>query len=197
MPYRIIIAITLSLALAGCAKNYETVETRTDDGQVERFQRRKKDSARHGLYQKINASGTVIEEAHYVNDTLDGEHTFFFPTGKVESVERFRKGVFHGKYQKYHDNGQLELEQEFVDGQLTGLSVRYYPNGQLREKVTLRDNEENGPFTEYHENGQLRTEGTYADGPNEQGELKEYDEAGQLIRIADCVNGKCTTRWKK
>ena len=74
---------------------------------------------------------------------------------------------------------------------------RYYKNKQTREVVLFKNNDENGPFVEYYENGQLKAEGTYKGGDNEDGELKLYDENGVLIKIADCVMGRCKTRWKK
>ncbi len=184
-----------------CKENpVETVESRDAQGQLERYQRRKKDYAKEGLYQRFAPDGQLIEEAHYANDTLDGERKYFFPGGKVESIEHYRLGQYHGKYQKFYENDRLYIDQEFVDGAMQGLSLAYYPNGVLKEKVTIRDNDENGPFWEYWENGNIHFEGTYLptdEGSTEQGELKEYDEAGQLIRIADCNKGVCLTRWKK
>ena len=194
-------AAGLLLALISCRQsNVETTETRDAEGRIERFQRRKTDFAKEGLYQKFAADGKLLEEAHYRNDTLDGERKYFYPNGAVESVERYQRGAYHGKYQKYYENGQLQVEQEFVNGAMQGFSLRYYPNGTLQEKVAIRDNEENGPFQEYWENGNLKTEGTYQpseDGSLEQGEIREYDENGQLVRIADCNKGVCVTRWKR
>lgn len=180
--------------------NLETVESRDAEGWLERWQRNKTDFAKEGLYQRFSPDGTIAEEARYVHDSLDGERKFFFPNGRVESVEHYRNGVFHGKYRKYDENGNLLVEQEFTDGAMQGLSLVYYPNGVLKEKYTIRDNEEDGPFQEFYENGNIRTEGTYGpgkDGTAEQGELKEYDENGQLVRIADCRDGICLTKWKK
>ncbi len=178
----------------------ETIEHRNERGHLERFERRKKDFAKEGLYQRFSDTGKLLEEARYVNDTLDGERKYFYLGGDVESIEHYKKGVYHGKYQKFYETGTLQVEQEFVNGELEGWSIGYYPNGAVKEKVTLRHNEEDGPFMEYYENGVLKTEGTYIPGddlPLEQGELREYDEAGQLIRIADCLSGVCHTRWKK
>ncbi|MEO6039976.1 MAG: toxin-antitoxin system YwqK family antitoxin, partial [Saprospiraceae bacterium] len=178
----------------------ETVETKDEQGRTERYQRRKKDFANEGLYQKLQADGKLLQEAHYVNDTLEGEYKYFRPTGKLESLERYTHGQLNGKFESYYENGQLQVEQIYVNGALQGLSIAYYPTGQLKEKVTLQNNEENGPFTEYYETGALKTEGRYTPGeefPLEQGELKEYDEQGQLVRIADCHDGVCLTKWKK
>ena len=200
--YSILPALFLTLLFqVFCTENpIETIENRDAEGQLERYQRRKKDYAKEGVYQRFSPNGQLIEEAHYTNDTLDGERKYFFPSGSVESIEHYRQGQYHGKYQKFYVNGQLNVEQEFVDGAMQGISVRYYPNGVVKEKVTIRDNDENGPFWEYWENGNIQFEGTYQpneEGSAEQGELKEYDENGQLIRIADCNNGVCLTRWKK
>ena len=181
------------LALCACSRDYETVENQTEDGQRERYQRRKRDAAKHGRYQRFYPDNSVAEEAHYANDTLDGERLLYFPDGSRDIVENYRGGVFHGKYKKYYPHGQVEIEQEYIDGAMQGESRRYYPDGQLAEVVQIRDNEENGPFKEYHENGQLKTEGTYLDGPFEQGELKEYDTTGALVRTSQCDRGRCRT----
>lgn len=192
----------LLLLAAFCTQNpIETTEAQNERGQLERWQRRKDNHAKEGLFQRFSVEGKIIEEARYLSDSLEGERKFFFPNGNVESIEHYRNNQIHGKFHAFYESGQLKIEQNFVNGALQGESIRYYPSGVLQEKVMLADNVENGPFWEYHENGQLKTEGKYAPDENgdgvEQGELKEYDESGQLIRIADCENGRCLTRWKK
>ena len=106
--------------------------------------------------------------------------------------------MLHGPFRKYYESGTLMLEQQFVQGVMQGLSVRYYPSGMVQERVTIVNNDENGPFQEYYENGNLKAEGTYSSTEEEtaleQGELREYDSQGKLIRVADCVDGRCTTR---
>ena len=189
------------LCQLNCGNNpVETVEHRDERGQLERFERRKKDYAKEGLYQRFSPSGQLLEEARYNNDTLNGERKYYYPNGTVESIEHYQKGVYHGKYQKFYEGGGIQIEQEFVNGVLEGSSIAYYPNGAVKEKVTMRNNEEEGPFTEYYENGVLKAEGRYIPGESvalEQGELREYDETGQLVRIADCQSGICRTKWKK
>ncbi|MFN0174111.1 MAG: toxin-antitoxin system YwqK family antitoxin [Saprospiraceae bacterium] len=195
-------ALLLFVFQAFCTPNpIETTEAKNDRGQLERWQRRKDNFAKEGLFQRFSPEGVLLEEANYRADSLDGERKFYSPQGKLESIERYQNNKIHGKFQGFYENGQLKIEQDFVEGALTGFSIRYHPNGKIQEKVLLKDNVENGPFSEYYENGNLKTEGTYApneDGDGlEEGELKEYDETGQLIRIADCKNGACLTRWKK
>ena len=189
------------LFFANCKENpLETVETRDDAGRLERYQRNKKDFAKEGLYQKLSPDGKLLEEAHYHGNILEGERKYFYPSGSVESIENYKNGQIHGQYRKFYENGTPRIEQNFVEGAMQGLSIRYHPTGAVEERVTMKDNEENGPFQEYYENGNLKVEGIYApmgdESALEQGELKEYDENGQLIRIADCTNGRCVTRWK-
>lgn len=195
---RFALAVFTALALlAACQSDIETVENRDEHGRLERYQRRKKDFAKEGLYERFHQTGYRLESAHYTNDSLDGERKFFFPNGNVESIEHFRRGVYHGKYQKFYESGQLELEQDYVNGALQGTSTAWYPNGTLKEKVTLRDNEENGPFTEWYANGNLKAEGAYLGGDNEHGLLKLYDTLGQLERTMECQMGACRTTWAR
>ena len=202
IPFFSALVLGLSILFNTACKqsNLETVEDTDEKGFLLRWQRDKQTFVKEGLYQRFYPGGVLAEEAHYVRDTIDGEHKYFYQNGKPESVERYRMGVYHGKYQKYDQQGRLMLEQDFVNGVMQGFSLGYYPSGALKEKYTMKDNEENGPFQEYHENGTLKTEGTYGPvkdgGTAEQGELREYDDAGRLIRIADCKDGTCLSTWK-
>ncbi|MBK8192298.1 MAG: hypothetical protein IPK76_03580 [Lewinellaceae bacterium] len=102
---------------------------------MERFERRKTDFAKAGLYQRFHQDGHLVEEAHFVNDTLHGERKFFFPNGKVERIEHHQHGVMHGKYEQFYESGQLQLAQEFVNGVLEGISTAWFPNGQKKKRL--------------------------------------------------------------
>lgn len=196
------ISPVLFVFLAFCGQNtLETVEAKNDRGQLERWQKRAGSAQKDGIYQRFSEKGTLLEEAIYVRDSLQGERKYFSEIGQLEITENYENNQLHGKFKSYYPDGQLKIEQDFVRGSLTGMSIRYYPNGKILEKVTLKDNVENGPFVEYYDNGNLKTEGQYA--PDEEGEgvengqLKEYNEAGELVRIATCTYGTCLTTWKK
>ena len=198
-----LLGFTLFLLLQiGCKENpIQTVEVRDDEGRLERYQWHKQDSVREGRYQKFSAAEILLEEATYHQDLLEGEKKYFYPNGNVESIETYKNGQLNGKYRKFFEDGKISIEQDFANGAMQGFSIRYYPNGTIQERVTMVENEEQGPFQEYYDNGVLKTEGTYAPSETEsaleQGELKEYDETGQLVRIADCKDGRCTTRLKQ
>ncbi len=200
MAKNFLIAVLFLAFLAPFAckeSDIETISMQNVYGQTERYQRRKKDFAKEGLYQRFHQDGHLVEEAEYSNDTLHGARKFYFPNGQVERIDRFKHGVMHGVFQQFYEDGQIYLEQEFVDGVMTGRSTAWYQNGQKKEMVTIRNNEENGPFTEWYENGKLKAEGNYLDGDNEHGTLKLYDTLGQLERILECQRGACNTTWER
>jgi len=193
---RILLLVVL-FATASC-NPLETVEQRDPDGRLVRYQINKQNKTREGLWQQFSPDGKLQVEAHYMKDTLHGEKKYYYPNGTTESVENYENGTLHGSFKKYYESGALMLEQQFVQGVMQGLSVRYYPNRMVQERVTIVNNDENGPFQEYYENGNLKAEGTYSSTEEEtaleQGELREYDLQGKLIRVADCVDGRCNTR---
>lgn len=80
---------------------------------------------------------------------------------------------------------------------MTGVWKTYYETGELKEEVSFVDNNENGPFKEYHKNGKTKYEGTYKDGDHEEGEMKVYNEDGEIIKKLDCKKGICNTVWIK
>ncbi len=190
----------LLLALPGCQSKTETVETTDEFGKKIRYERNKEDYAKHGRYERFDEHGVKAEEAYYHNDTLHGAYRLFYANGQLESEQHFEMGLHHGPYRKYFETGVLQIQQEFRNGAMQGKSIRYYPSGRVMEEVTIVNSEENGPFKEYYSNGMTKAEGSYAfvdDSAVEQGELREYDSTGVLLRIADCDNGLCRTRWKK
>lgn len=192
-----ILLLSVLLATASC-NQLETVEQRDPDGRLIRYQINKQSKVREGLWQQFSSDGKLQVEAHFMKDSLHGEKKYYYTGGATESVENYENGILHGAFRKYYESGSLMLEQQFVQGVMQGLSIRYYPNGVVQERVTIVNNDENGPFQEYYESGVLKAEGTYSSTEEEtaleQGELREYDPQGKLIRVADCVDGRCNTR---
>lgn len=181
--------------LPACGSDIEEVTEQDEFGNTIRYERSKSDFAREGWAYTTSPDGILIEMAHYVSDTLDGQRILFTETGDTSIVENYQAGSFVGPYRLYHDNGELKQEGNYVDNKMTGIWKSYYENGQLREEVLFENNLENGPFIEYHPNGNLAAEGAYLDGDSEHGELKIYNEQGELIRTMDCDRGRCTTTW--
>ena len=189
----------ISSLIIACTPATETVEMASETGGKMVFQRRKSDGAKQGIYKLFSSDGHLLEQATYENDSLHGIQQYFYPNQQVEHEYHFDKGVLNGPYTRYFEDGKVSVKQTYKDGALEGKSTRYYPNGAVMEEVELVKNEENGPFKEYYDNGNIKAEGNYIyadDSALEQGELREYDSTGVLIRIAECEQGICRTKWK-
>lgn len=172
------------------------VELRSDSGAIiERFQI-DKDSIKHGEYLAFYEDGTTKEVAYYESGKLNGDRKIFYDNGQEEIVERYEKDIMVGPYKVYHKNGTLKLVVNFYDGVMEGPMKVYYSDGTLKEEVTMKNNNENGPFKEFHPNGQVHWEGYYLNGDNEFGELREYNEEGELIKKMECDSmAVCKTVW--
>ena len=187
--------LTLGLLTFACGDRLDTVEETDDYGYTERYTVDPETRAKEGLYTKIGPNGKIFETATYRNDTLDGTRVIYYENGDTNIVEQYRMGDFHGPYLTYYEGGGLLQEGQYEDNVMVGDWLKYYSNGQMMERVAVRDNLENGPFVEWHSNGNLKVEGTYLDGDDEHGELKLYNEQGELIEILMCDRGRCETTW--
>jgi antitoxin component YwqK of YwqJK toxin-antitoxin module len=187
--------LSVSILASACAK-LETVEVKDENGLLkEKYSRRKDTFAKEGTFTAYYPNGKVFEESFYQNDTLQGERKLFYENGQIQSIEQYDKGIFSGKAQRFYANGQLSNEGDYVNNEMTGTWKRWYESGELQEEVTFEKNEENGPFKLYHKSGKPSVEGVYVNGDNEEGELKKYDENGQLIERMFCHYGACATVW--
>ncbi len=190
-----VLCLLISLVASACSK-LETVENKDENGQLkEKYSRRKDTFAKEGTFTAYYPSGKVFEESFYKNDTLQGERKLFYENGKIQSIEHYVNGIFSGKAQRFYENGQLSNEGEYATNEMTGVWKRWYESGELQEEVAFEKNEENGPFKLYHQSGKVSVEGVYTNGDNEEGEVKKYDENGQLTERMFCHYGACATVW--
>lgn len=109
--------VLLFVFQAFCTPNpIETTEAKNDRGQLERWQRRKDNFAKEGLFQRFSPEGVLLEEANYRADSLDGERKFYSSKGILESIERYQNNKIHGKFQGFYENGQVKIETGFRSG---------------------------------------------------------------------------------
>lgn len=189
-------AILIAIIAGGCSQ-IESVVNKTPDGVlVERFDRRKDNLTRHGKYESYYPNGQVKEICFFANDTLHGQRTFFFENGVTDFIENYDHGSFEGVFQKFYPSGQLSNEGTYHQNKMSGVWKRWYESGELWEAVHFEDNNENGPYKIYHKNGQVAIEGTFIWGENDHGEVRKYDDNGQLTDRMFCHWGVCATTWK-
>jgi len=181
-----------------CGPNLKTIEVHNDAGQItESYTQDPDTELKEGKSYLYYEDGSVQTESDYKQGKLDGERKLFDANGQIEVIERYKAGQFEGVFHSYYNNGQLKLEGVYSNNEMGGSWKRYYESGALMEEVTFKHNEENGPFLEYYENGNLKAKGAYLEGDNEHGELKLFDEQGELVKTMECQVGRCVTTWKK
>jgi len=168
------------LGLLACSSNIKTVEVQNDNGVViERYEQNIKTAQKDGKSDFFSDDGALLETAFYKNGVLNGKRVLYHENGEIQAIEQYTNGTFTNIYQAFYENNQLEL------------------GGELMEIVTFVENEENGPFVEYYKNGKTKAAGAYLDGDNEHGELKLFDENGELTKKMNCEKGICRTSWTK
>lgn len=190
------LVLILTIGLAACNKPLSKVETDPDTG-YQTILSMKADSILHGPYTKSDSAGILLERGHYQEGELHGIREILYADGKVKVRERYSHGKIADLYEYYHPNGSHELKGYYIDGAMYGPWSKYDDEGNLVEIVTMINNEEMGPFTEYYSNGKIQAEGMYLHGPNEDGQLKLFDESGELYKIMLCDSGTCVTTWQK
>lgn len=135
-------------------------------------------------------------EGNAVNGDREGTWFYFNEDGTLQLQALYAKG---------------ELVKERKEN---GTFKEYYDDDQLMSEVTYKKGKREGPFTEYHDNGRWvvkemapnpelgtpgdvervlegqkkKREGTYVNDLLE-GEVKEYDEQGKLVRTRRYVGG--------
>ncbi len=189
------ITLLLLLCCFIACKESNYVITKDDQGRVQEKYKVNKDSLKHGEYTSY-INGTLIENSQYVNGVLQGPRKMYHTNGSIEIEENYVDGKLDGTYKAYYYDGVLSQKATYVMGKMQGILETYYKDGQLKEQVTMVANNENGPFKEYYNSGKLKWEGQFLNGDNEFGLLKNYNEAGELIKKMMCDSlGVCNTIW--
>lgn len=198
MKNKLLLVATLSIGMLSCSGDTELHKVMDENGNlVEEYTRNIEDFKKQGVSKKYYAGGKAIMEiAHFVNDTLNGEFIRFAENGDTLTVAMMKKGKYDGYFREYHPGNKLMQSYQHVDGRISGAFKEYYASGALKGDLSFKNNLEEGPFMEFHENGQKAFEGNYIEG-KEHGELLKYDESGELIRKMACEMGRCSTTWKK
>ena len=160
------------------------------------------DSVKHGIYRKYSQEGILIESSNYVNGKLEGERIIYnYKSGVKEISEIYNNDLLDGRHIVYHPNGEMQSFGVYKNNVLSGIVKFYDTSGILKDEFQYVNNLEIIPFEEFHENGTLKWEGTksydhFTGIKKDYGELKEYNQEGELIRKIMCNESEvCTTIW--
>lgn len=135
-------------------------------------------------------------EGNMVNGDRDGTWYYFNPDGTIQLQVLYKKGTLvkerkeNGTFKEYHDDEQLKSEVTYVKGKREGPFAEYYDNGHWEMKPMQVDPVMGTPGdVERVLRGQTKKmEGAYKNDLLE-GDVKEYDEKGKVVKVTRYVAG--------
>jgi len=137
---------------------------------------------KEGEWKTYYTNGQVAKIETYLNDTLNGQISYFDEKGKLKGKLFYRMGIKVDSSKMYFPNGQANLEEwKDSSGKTQGLFKVYHQNGQLSQIGYMKDNYLDDTCKTFFDNGQLKTIEFYKNRKKE-GTWKYFSKKGSLIR---------------
>lgn len=141
-------------------------------------------------------SGKKEIEGSMVNGARDGTWYYFNEDATIQLQMLYAKGELvkerkeNGTFTEYYDDEQVKSQVTYKKGKREGPAVEYYDNGQWVMKTMPSDPVMGTPGDAQRElKGQTKKwEGSYKNDLLE-GEVKEYDESGKVVKVRTYVAG--------
>lgn len=141
-------------------------------------------------------SGKKEIEGSMVNGSREGAWFYYNEDGSVQLQVLYAKGEVvkekkeNGTFTEYYEDEQVKSETTYKKGFREGRFVEYYPNGRWEVKTVPPDPISGAPGdVERVLIGQTKKrEGTYK-GDKLDGEVKEYDEKGRVVKTRHYAAG--------
>ena len=141
-------------------------------------------------------NGTKEIEGDLRDGMRDGTWYYYNPDGSMRMQVVYKGGEWmkekreNGTFTSYHDEDRVKSEVTYVKGSRQGPFVEYHDNGSWVMEVVPADEVKGIPaFEQQVLKGQtIKREGRYKDDKLD-GEVKEYDEQGRLIKKEQYVAG--------
>lgn len=136
-------------------------------------------------------------EGNAVNGDRDGTWYYFNPDGTLQLQALYAKGELvkerfeNGKFTEYYDDEQVKSEVTYKKGKRDGPFTEWYDNGRWVMKSLKPDPEQGTPgdVERVLEGQKKKREGTYVNDLLD-GEVKEYDEQGKLLKTTRYAGGE-------
>lgn len=159
-----------------------------------------------GVNRAWNSEGKLIAEIPYHKGVLEGEALYYHDNGKIWKRADYQGGLLSGTQEIYLEDGSLFQTTTYVAGKKEGTATRYWPSGQIAYEELYCDGRlEQGRYLDISgtlvstvEKGRgeralfgkeaLHELHTYKNGEQE-GEVRIFDDQGQLIRLYTCKSG--------
>lgn len=109
---------------------------------------------------------------------FSGVKKSYYPDGKLQYKQQFKKNVLNGYVWEYYPNGKLAFIQPMSDGKINGVVKAYYASGQLKGQVRYVNDLQDGISKEFYSHGRIKEEVVFIDG--QMMSIKTFDEKGRL-----------------
>ncbi|MBS1755491.1 MAG: hypothetical protein JST34_15735 [Bacteroidetes bacterium] len=140
------------------------------------------DGKKQGEWKTYYTNGQIAKIENYLNDTLNGQLSYFDEDGKIKGRQFYRMGIKVDSSTLNFSNGHANLEEKKDStGKTQGLFKVYHQNGQLSQIGFMKDNYLDDTCKTFFDNGQLKTLEFYKDTKKE-GTWLYYSKSGNLIR---------------
>jgi antitoxin component YwqK of YwqJK toxin-antitoxin module len=174
----------------------------------------------HGSSKIWFANGNLRTELEYVNGKAEGKMITYRPNGRKEYEGNVKNGERNGSWFHFNSDGSIHMKMLYRNGLLkqevreNGTFTELFPDERPRAEYTYKSGKKEGPFVEYHDNGKWvmkpvpaeqaatsadlqrelvgqtkKREGHYKNDLLE-GEVKEYDERGKLVKVTKYAAGE-------
>jgi len=142
-------------------------------------------------------SGKKEIEGKMVNGDRDGSWYYFNEDGTVQIQVLYKAGTYvkdkkeNGTFKEYYDQDKLKSEVTYKAGRKEGRFTEWNNDGAWVERPVKigPEGEQKGDMERVLEGQTKKREGTYKNDLLD-GEVKEYDETGRLIRTVIYVAGE-------
>ena len=114
--------------------------------------------------------------------------TWYDEDGKLKLKSEIQDEEHHGKTWEYFSNGTLKSEINYEKGEMNGDFAEFEQDGTRVIEGKYEKGERVGEWTFRYPNGKLKWKGTYLNDIVD-GELRQYDEAGNIFSIENFNNG--------
>jgi antitoxin component YwqK of YwqJK toxin-antitoxin module len=139
--------------------------------------------------QYFSKNKSLIEQAIYNHNMLDGCRIIYFENSKPQAIEFYKNNLLHDESKSFYENGNLLEVGKFNNNKRDGIWKFYYENGALKEMVLFKNNLEDGKYQSFYASGKKKSDGFYKQ-EKEDSTWHNYYETGELMEIVNFKNGK-------
>lgn len=109
-------------------------------------------------FNKYSKNGGKYCSGFYLNGLLDSTLTYYYPSGKIKSISRFKNDTLNGLLIKYRKDGSTSSTANYLNGKLNGWYIEYFVNGNKHYEEEYKIGKSTGNRRLYFKNGQLQGE---------------------------------------